>query len=284
MAYRDPTQVLSRLGGSGTLAQLDEVCSRAEVRRAVRQGDVVRLARGRYALPAAPDPRVSAVRLAGVVSHESAATIWGIEIPTTDPKPHVTVCPQRARLDRREAVVHWARLSRDEIVDGVTSPLRTVLDLARDRTFSIGLAAADSALRRRLVESDELASQARELRGNGCRTARLVARHADGRAESPLESVLRSIVIQARVRGFDPQLQIDADGFRARVDLGDPRRRIVIEADSFAHHGHRSALARDCRRYTELTLRGWRVLRFAWEHVMFEPEWVAACVLAAIAG
>ena len=55
----------------------------------------------------------------------------------------------------------------------------------------------------------------------------------------------------------------------------------MLEADSFAHHGHRAALERDCRRYTELTIRGWRVLRFAWEHVMFEPEWVAACIVAA---
>ncbi len=33
-------------------------------------------------------------------------------------------------------------------------------------------------------------------------------------------------------------------------------------------------MERDCRRYDELVRLGWRVLRFAWEHVMLEPDWV----------
>jgi very-short-patch-repair endonuclease len=57
----------------------------------------------------------------------------------------------------------------------------------------------------------------------------------------------------------------------------------VLEADSFEHHGHRSALARDCQRYSELTSRGWLVLRFAWEHVIFDPAWVAGRVGEAVA-
>lgn len=63
-----------------------------------------------------------------------------------------------------------------------------------------------------------------------------------------------------------------------RVDLGDTRRRIALEADSFAWHGSRSALDQDCRRYDELVRVGWLVLRFSWEQVMFDPGWVADCV------
>jgi very-short-patch-repair endonuclease len=85
------------------------------------------------------------------------------------------------------------------------------------------------------------------------------------------------------VCGFEPKVVIAEDGLRVRVDLADRARRIVLEADSFEHHGHRSALARDCRRYDELTVRGWRVLRFAWEHVMFEPAWVTSVLLRAVA-
>lgn len=98
-----------------------------------------------------------------------------------------------------------------------------------------------------------------------------------------LESALRAVVIDLGITSFVPQLQVDDDGFRARVDLGDPGRRLVLEADSFEHHGHRSALARDCRRYTELTSRGWLVLRFAWEQVIFEPQWVGDRILEAVA-
>jgi len=179
-------------------------------------------------------------------------------------------------------VLHWSGLSRCDIVDGVTSPLRTVLDCARTLDPPAALAVADSALRQLLVGPAELLAAARAVRGPGARRARWVAEHADGRAESPLESALRAIVLLAGLRGFEPQVLIADDGFRARVDLAHRGVRLVLEADSFEHHGNRSALVRDCRRYDELTIRGWRVLRFAWEQVMFEPEWVAATVAAAM--
>lgn len=95
---------------------------------------------------------------------------------------------------------------------------------------------------------------------------------------------MRAILVEAGITGFEPQVEIRDDRFYACVDLAHRGRRIVLEADSFEHHGHRSALARDCRRCTELTIRGWRVLRFAWEHVMFEPEWVVATIRAALGG
>jgi very-short-patch-repair endonuclease len=278
----DAAEVLAKLGGAASLVELDEYCGRAAVRRALRQDRIRRVARGRYALPQAPDPRLAAVRLCGVVSHESAAELWGIELLSRSLSPHVTVPVGRGSVTALGATVHRSPLAPAEVVDAVTGPLRTVLDLARSRPLAVGLAAADSALRQGLVLPADLRSGAERLRGPGSRRARTVARSADARAESVLESALRAILVQAGITGFDLQLQID-EGFRARVDLGDPKRRIVLEADSFAHHGHRSALARDCRRYNELTIRGWLVLRFAWEQVMFEPEWVAQCIRAAVA-
>jgi very-short-patch-repair endonuclease len=159
-----------------------------------------------------------------------------------------------------------------------------VLDCARSLPFDEALAVADSGLRRGLVGPEELRATGVSLRGAGRQRVVRVANHADGRAGSGLESGLRAIFIRGRVSGFAPQLEVRDDGFFARVDLGNRRRRVVAEADSFEHHGHRAALVRDCRRYDELTVRGWRVLRFAWEQVMFEPEWVLAIVRAAVAG
>jgi very-short-patch-repair endonuclease len=104
------------------------------------------------------------------------------------------------------------------------------------------------------------------------------SRHTRTRAPSPPESVLRAVLLLAGIRGFDPQVVVCDEDFFARLDLGDAERRIAVEADSFEHHGHPSALVRDCRRYDELTVRGWRVLRFAWEHVMFDQTWVADTV------
>src|SRR3954466_15530485 len=64
---KDAAAVLAKLGGAAPLSDLDDLCGRAAGRRALLRGEIRRLARGRYALPAAPDPRVTAVRLAGVV-------------------------------------------------------------------------------------------------------------------------------------------------------------------------------------------------------------------------
>lgn len=278
----DAVTALTSLGGSARVRDLDDLCGRAAVRRAVARGEISRIARGRYALPEAPDPRLTAVRLSGVVSHQSAARLWGIPQLGDDGRAHVTVAPNRARVVRSSAVLHWASLASADVLDGVTVPLRTVLDISRTSSFRTGLACADSALRDRLVLPGDLVAGAALLTNRGSRAARLVAEHADARAASVLESALRAVVIDLGITGFVPQLQIDDKGFRARVDLGHPGLRIVLEADSFEHHGYRSALARDCLRYSELTSRGWLVLRFAWEHVIFDPTWVATRIREAV--
>ena len=54
--------------------------------------------------------------------------------------------------------------------------------------------------------------------------------------------------------------------------------RVVLEADSFEFHGSRKGLRRDCERYTALAIRRWIVVRFAWEHVMFEQDYVRELV------
>jgi hypothetical protein len=64
---------LIELGGVASRAALLRITSRAQVDRAVRAGGVVRVGRGRLALPRA-DEAVRAVHaLAGVLSHASAA-------------------------------------------------------------------------------------------------------------------------------------------------------------------------------------------------------------------
>ena len=80
--------------------------------------------------------------------------------------------------------------------------------------------------------------------------------------------------------GFVPQVEIPLVQRVVRVDLADRARRLVLEADSYEHHGSRGALVRDCERYDELVREAWQVLRFSWEHVMFRRAWVAETVAA----
>ena len=57
---------------------------------------------------------------------------------------------------------------------------------------------------------------------------------------------------------------------------------IVLEADSFEWHGGREQLVRDARRYNDLAVDGWLVLRFSYEDVMFRPGRVAEVLGAAV--
>jgi len=72
-----------------------------------------------------------------------------------------------------------------------------------------------------------------------------------------------------------PQVPLDVRGGFIRPDLVDVDLRLVAEADGFEWHGQCRALAAGCRRYDDLVADGWTVLRFAWEQVMFDQEWVA---------
>jgi very-short-patch-repair endonuclease len=53
-------------------------------------------------------------------------------------------------------------------------------------------------------------------------------------------------------------------------------QRLIVEVDGYAYHRAPSAFEADRKRDVELTIRGWRVLRFTYEHVMARPAWVAA--------
>lgn len=139
--------------------------------------------------------------------------------------------------------------------------------------FADALAVADSALRDG-YRPDLLAALARDARGPGSARIRRVAAQADGRSENPFESALRAIALEVPGLVVVPQVDILDPHFLGRCDLVDVRLRMVLEADSFAWHGGRAALARDAVRYDELVAHGWLVLRFAWEQVMFEADWV----------
>jgi very-short-patch-repair endonuclease len=175
-------------------------------------------------------------------------------------------------------ILHHVALAAEDLRTRTTSPWRTVLDCAATLPFREGLAVADSALRLGLVGREDLLA----LTPRGGATApriRRVAEAADGDAANPFESALRAEVLDAGLLGFVPQQPVRlSNGATVRVDLGDPRRRLALEADSFEHHGSRRALRDDCRRYDELLRVGWRVLRFAWEHVVLDAAWLRGVV------
>lgn len=85
-----------RRGGTALSAELD--LDRRSLRRAVASGDVVRLARGVYALSSHQAPVLAAARVRGTASHASAAQLWMLELVKDPVLPHVTVRRNRSAL------------------------------------------------------------------------------------------------------------------------------------------------------------------------------------------
>jgi very-short-patch-repair endonuclease len=268
-----PAGIVRLLGGQASTAQILTECSPRQLAESVRSGALLRARRGVYVLPALLDPLQVAARIGGVVSHRSAALILRYSLVEAPTEVDVTV-RHDAKPPRLPGVrLHWARsLSPDHVVDGYTRPLRTVLDCATTLPFAQGLAVADSALSLSDVTEYELrlAAARSPKRGRGQRQR--VVDAADGRAENAFEAVLRALAVEAGLSGIEPQLPIVLPRRKVRVDLADRTRRLVIEGDSYTHHGTRDKFRDDCDRYNDLVAAGWTVLRFTWEHVMLRPD------------
>lgn len=112
--------------------------------------------------------------------------------------PKVSIyLPQTGRRLRNTLVVSGSRGFRPgdiDIIDGVlvTSPLRTACDLARLLHRDQALAALDAMLRTGTFSQGRLLAEVSRFKGfRGVRQLRELAPLADGRAQSPGESILR---------------------------------------------------------------------------------------------
>jgi predicted transcriptional regulator of viral defense system len=292
------------LASVGILTRADLLASgitAARIDAAIRNGTLVVFSRGVYGR-AALTRRVggqangqhllraaTALAIAGtdaVVSHQSAAQLHGIALlgkPATDVT--LTGRPERGRHAR--AGMHRFNMNVPTThvvaISGfpVTTPARTVVDLARTLDFRAGVAAADSALFKKLTTKADLRSVVAALpRRAGIARAAEVIEFADGRAESPLESIAR---VGLRDSGLPPpELQVqlgDACEPIARVDFYWKQYRTAAEADGAMKYDKDPGLARrQLRRDHLLRAEGYEVVHFTWQDINFSPELVATWI------
>lgn len=277
-------EVLRRLGGVVTRADLVDATSRSDTDTALTSGRILAVGRGRYVLPHTADDLKRAHSLHGVLSHESAALHHGWGVLRSPSEPWVTVPRGRnvPAVRGRGVRIHRATLHVDDVVGSLTSQSRTVADCLRKLDLPSALAVADSALRAGR-SPHWLLRIAEEVRGPGAKQARRVAREATDLAANPFESGLRGIALDVRGLQMRPQVELWAGSeFLGRPDLVDEDLRIVAEADSFRWHGGRADLVKDARRYNRFVVHGWMVLRFTWEDVVLAPAEVAGILEAAV--
>ncbi len=273
----DPVGLLMQTGGIADAALLRANVGRKGIRRALKRGALVHVARNRYSLPITDDALALARSVNGYLILESAALHWGWEVRMPPDVPQVTV--PRGKRSTAEGAVR-IDVQREDVDGWATNRLQTALMCAAHLDFADALAVVDSALRHRDVTEAALARGAAAIPGERGKRARRVVAYADGSAANPFESALRGCAIAAGVEVV-PQFRMLVGDLAFHPDLANPILGIALEAESWEFHGKdRRDFDRDCARYTAMTATGWRVLRFTWKEVMFEQERVTAVIRA----
>ncbi|HEY5429060.1 MAG TPA: DUF559 domain-containing protein [Solirubrobacteraceae bacterium] len=215
-----------------------------------------------------------------VLSHGSAAVLWGLIPATVDGVIHVTAAEDH-RLSLPGVQVHRTRsfAARDVRVRHrlpVLSPARALLDIAElvsDRQFEL---AFDRALVDRIVSSRDIAELL--ARTHGRRGGPLLSAHLARQTTSP--TVTRS---QAEERLLDlirraglpaPRINTRIAGYE--VDFYWPEVRFAIEVDGFRFHSTRWAFERDRRKDQALSGAGVQTMRVTWRQIEGEPFAVVA--------
>lgn len=259
----------------------------------LRHRDVVRSSRDTY-LPRGADElrRIRAVLLGApegaVVSHLTAARLWGFEVPLVaeDQPVHLTVGRNARRRHRRDRRLHFSDVPAPETRrrHGVvtTSPSRTWIDLAAVVPPAGLLAVTDQMLAQGFPRDEFPAILRRSAGRRGVAVARRVVPCADPLAGSPMESVLRWLIHDAGLPRPVLQHVVRVGGrFLGQVDLAWPDRRVIVEFDGNVHRDRR-VFVEDLRRQNGLVLAGWTVLRFTSADVLGRPEQVLSAIRAAL--
>jgi very-short-patch-repair endonuclease len=154
----------------------------------------------------------------------------------------------------------------------MTSPDRTIFDIARRLSRPDAVAAIDALLHRRLTTVEDARAYALRTPGlHGRSRVGPVLRLVDGRAESVRESLLRVALVDGGLPVPEPQVSVyDMDGrFVARVDLAYRRERVAIEYEG-DHHRDRLTFRRDIARVNALQAEDWIVVRVT-THELRDP-------------
>jgi len=239
--------------------------------------------------------RVHAAALAsdGIVSHRSAAELWGLIQPAG--YVEVSITPGRVPRVRPPAVIHRIKDLRADLAvtrEGmaVTDPVRTIIDLGLVLpTSSVG-GALGRGLSSRLVTIRQ-AQELREALGrrgrNGTGVAGdLIERRllTGGGVHSELEMRLARLVDRHLLPRPVLQHEVWAGGrFIARVDAAYPTLKLAIEVDGYEFHSSPEAFQHDRTRQNHLVALGWTVLRFTWADIVRDPASVAKLLRDAIA-
>jgi hypothetical protein len=204
----------------------------------------------------------------GIVTGRAAAALHGaqwvhpgtpIELIATYERPRPGIVIRSERIDWDE-VTMVGELS-------VATPARTALDLARHLPRDTAVRHLDALAAATGVTCDDVKALVDRYRGaRGMKRARVALDLMDGGAQSPKETWLRLLVIDAGYPRPTTQLHV-TDGFNnAFIDMGWEEPKIGLDYDGEQHQTDRQRFVHDLGRNELLDSQGWIDLHVVAEH------------------
>lgn len=199
----------------------------------------------------------------GIIAGRAAANLHGarwvddfapVEIvgPFHHPPPGIIV--RRERIDP-EDVVELGGLR-------VTNPARTAFDLARYLPRAAAVAHLDALSAATGLTADAVSGLIGSHKGaRGVRQCKTALSLMDGGAQSPKESWLRLVLVDAGLPRPATQIRIADGRFLAYLDMGWEQPMVAVEYDGDQHRTDRNQYVKDIRRAEILNRLGWQVIR-----------------------
>jgi very-short-patch-repair endonuclease/predicted transcriptional regulator of viral defense system len=228
--------------------------------------------------------RMAAVLAAGpeaVLSHASAAALWEIR-PTSATRIDVIVRSAAGRGRPPGLRIHRTpTLQANEVTEHhgmrVTTPARTLLDLAATLTRRALERALDEAEIKQLYDRASLDALARTHAGERGAGRLQQALDEDGDptlTDSELEELMLALCREHQLERPTPRAWVAG----LRVDFLFAASRLVVETDGYRYHRTRRAFERDRERDAILARAGYRTLRFTHRQMTRRPAEVAATI------
>jgi very-short-patch-repair endonuclease len=254
------------------------------VYRLVKSGVLSPVVRGVFSVvpgPVSDERRLLATCLSvpgGVVSHQSAAAHWHIRRAPRGSLDLTVRAPRQVRLSGIR-VHRVLSLDEEDVVfypNGlrVTTPARTLFDLAAIASPEVLASAAQDALNRRLCSPWSLVEVGERMMHQGrpgtavfrelIRSESATVPAVGSDAELVLAIALEASGMPRLTRQFEVSL---ADAMPVRVDLAVPGDRFGIEVDDPEWHATPVAHQRDRARDLLLRVEGWDIIRVTTEDV-----------------
>jgi Transcriptional regulator, AbiEi antitoxin/Protein of unknown function (DUF559) len=293
---RPDVEVARRAAGQWGVVSVGELrecgLSKKAVSSRVRNGWLHQLHRGVYAVghdnPPVAGRFLAAVKACGagaVLSHFAAGAHLGL-VRWDGRQPEVTVVGTGARVHsgirvHRTMDLEAVDIARHERIP-VTSPARTLVDLASFLDHRPLRRAVRQAQSLRLVELPELAEALGRL-GPRRGVSKLVKIMATGPAptRSELEDVVLDVLLVGGLAHPDVNVPLVLDGREVIPDFRWPEQQLVVEADSAAWHDHKLSREDDAERQALLEAHGERILRVTWHQAISHPRQTLARITEA---